>query len=381
MAILTFGHPMAKVFKLNISIKVRLYTMYSLTFLVVGMLNSCENHQNKIELVWKNKRATGIQIPKHLLKDFSITEPNSSLKIVLLKATNQGILGNFVSANTSLIFEPLIPLTPGLTYHILQNNAPIGEITVPFDESEQAPALISIYPETDTLPENTLKFYFRFSKPMRTGQSLQFICLLDKNKDTLRNIFLNLQPELWDSSTTVYTLWLDPGRIKRGLVLNKELGNPLKTKERYQLVVSQQWRDNRGLKLAKQYTKEFLVGKWDNKVPDISQWQLNLPKAGVSTPLIINTYQPLDHYLLQESISIIDKNGMPVKGSISISAKDKLWYFSPSESWKAENYRLRVNALLEDLAGNNLNRVFDRDITKEKKKNNAYYELAFDLKP
>lgn len=355
--------------------------MYSLTFLVIVMLNSCENHQNKIELVWKNKRATGIQIPKHLLKDFSSTESNSSLKIVLLEHNNQGILGNFVSDNTSLIFEPLIPLTPGQTYHILQNNIAIGEISVPFDEKAQAPELVAIYPETDTLPENTLKFYFRFSKPMRTGQSLQFICLLDKNKDTLRNVFLNLQPELWDSSSTVHTLWLDPGRIKRDLVLNKQLGNPLKTKERYQLVVSQQWKDSRGLKLAKQYTKDFLVGEWDSKVPDITQWQLHLPKAGASTPLIIDTQQPLDYYLLEESISIIDKNGTPVKGNISISAKDKRWHFLPSEPWKAEVYKLQVNALLEDLVGNNLNRVFDRDITKEKKKDNIYNELKFKLKP
>lgn len=380
MATLTFGHPMAKVFKLDIT-QARLYVMYSLTFLLIVILNSCENQQSKIELVWKNKRATGIEIPNHLLKDFSSTDHNSSLKIVLLEHSNQGILGNFVADNTSLIFEPLIPLTPGLTYHILQNNIPIGEISVPFDDKPQAPELISVYPETDTLPENTLKFYFRFSKPMRTGQSLQFICLLDKNKDTLHNVFLNLQPELWDSSSTVHTLWLDPGRIKRGLVLNKQLGNPLKTKETYQLVVSQQWKDDRGLKLAKKYTKTFFVGEWDSKVPDITQWQLHLPKAGASTPLTIDIHQPLDHYLLQESIAIIDENGKFVNGKISITAKDKRWIFSPTEPWKAQRYKLQVNALLEDLAGNNLNRVFDRDITKEKKKDNLYYELEFELKP
>ena len=218
MAILTFGHPMAKAFKLSIT-KARLYVNYSLTFLLIVIFSSCENQQSKIELVWKNKRATGIIIPKPLLNNFSSTEPNSSLKIVLLEKNNQGILGNFVTDDASLIFEPPIPLTPGLTYHILQNNIPIGEILVPFDVKIQSPELISIYPESDTLPENALKFYFQFSKPMRTGQSLQFICLLNKNKDTLYNVFLNLQPELW-SSSTVHTLWLDPGRIKRGLVYN-----------------------------------------------------------------------------------------------------------------------------------------------------------------
>jgi hypothetical protein len=33
------------------------------------------------------------------------------------------------------------------------------------------------------------------------------------------------------------------------------------------------------------------------------------------------------------------------------------------------------------LAGNNLNRVFDRDITKSKSRTKSYYELGFEVKP
>ena len=42
--------------------------------------------------------------------------------------------------------------------------------------------------------------------------------------------FLDLQPELWNAEGTVLTLWLDPGRIKRDLIPNKELGIPLKAR-------------------------------------------------------------------------------------------------------------------------------------------------------
>ncbi|MES2794888.1 MAG: hypothetical protein V4683_02925 [Bacteroidota bacterium] len=345
------------------------------------IINACENRNNKIDLIWKNKRATGIQIPKHLLKEFTTTTPDQALKIVLQSGSNQSILGDFISDNTSIIFEPLIPLTSGLNYNILEDDKLIGKITVPFDDQEPAPELISVFPQKDTLPENTLKFYLQFSKPMRTGQSLQYISLLGKKNDTLHNVFLNLQPELWDTTNTVLTLWLDPGRIKRDLVLNKQMGNPLKINEKYQLVVSEKWKDSRGLKLSKGYSKMFFVEKRDDEVPDISQWQLHLPMVGTFKPLTIDTRQALDHYLLQESIAIVDKSGKPVKGKIIVSAHDQQWSFTPSEVWKSQNYKLQVNARLEDLSGNNLNRVFDRDITKEKKTDNAFYERSFEIKP
>ncbi len=381
MAILTFGLLVVKIFKLNHLIKVRLYSIYSLTFLLMVIINACENRNNKIDLIWKNKRATGIQIPKHLLKEFTTTTPDQALKIVLQSGSNQSILGDFISDNTSIIFEPLIPLTSGLNYNILEDDKLIGKITVPFDDQEPAPELISVFPQKDTLPENTLKFYLQFSKPMRTGQSLQYISLLGKKNDTLHNVFLNLQPELWDTTNTVLTLWLDPGRIKRDLVLNKQMGNPLKINEKYQLVVSEKWKDSRGLKLSKGYSKMFFVEKRDDEVPDISQWQLHLPMVGTFKPLTIDTRQALDHYLLQESIAIVDKSGKPVKGKIIVSAHDQQWSFTPSEVWKSQNYKLQVNARLEDLSGNNLNRVFDRDITKEKKTDNAFYERSFEIKP
>jgi len=377
MATLIFGLQMAKTYKLKSIRRVRLYVPCSLAFLFLLVLNACQNQDGTIELVWKNQRATGIQIPKHLLHNFSQAAADPTLKVVLENGHNQSILGNFVSDNSSLRFEPLIPLTPGLTYLIVQNNKPIGKLFVPFDKDEKAPELLAIYPKLDTLPENLLKFYLQFSKPMRSGQALQFIHLLDKNKDTLRDVFLNLQPELWDTSGTVLTLWLDPGRIKRGLQLNLKLGNPLKMNETYQVVVSQAWKDQMGLKLSTKYHKTFVAGKRDEQAPDIKQWQLQLPKVGTAAPLRINIPESLDYYLLSETIGIVDQNDSPVKGEISVEAKAQQVIFLPSKPWKAQHYRMQVDARLEDLAGNNLNRVFDRDMTKEKKREKAYYERGF----
>lgn len=381
MATSIFGLLMAKIYNRNSIKKAGLQLICSLAFFFLLALSACQQQEESIELVWNDQQATAISIPWHFVKNTSPGAKAPSIKVVLANGTNRAILGSFSTGNSSLLFESLIPLTSGLTYHILKNDQLIGQVTVPFNPNEKAPELVAIYPLLDTLPENSLKLYLHFSKPMRSGESLQFIHLLTDKGDTLRNIFLNLQPELWDTTSTALTLWLDPGRIKRGLTLNRSLGNPLKMNNTYHLAISSAWKGQNGLKLAKTYHKTFVAGKRDEQAPGVKEWQLQIPRAGTTALFVVKTQETLDHYLLSESIGIVDQNNTPVKGEIRLSKKDDQVFFFPAVPWKAQRYRLQVDARLEDLAGNNLNRVFDRDITKSKSRNKSYYELEFEVKP
>jgi hypothetical protein len=162
-------------------------------------------------------------------------------------------------------------------------------------------------------------------------------------------------------------------------VLNRELGNPLKKAESYQLVVSQKWKDTHGLTLSKNYTKQFVAGGRDEQTPDLANWQLQVPKARTATLLVVNIPESLDHYLLQESVNVTDVSGKTIEGTIRINNQDRQWRFTPASSWKAQPYKLRVKGKLEDLTGNNLNRVFDRDITKDKQRKQEYYERGFEV--
>ena len=49
-------------------------------------------------------------------------------------------------------------------------------------------------------------------------------------------------------------------------------------------------------------------------------------------------------------------------GRIEISKSEMRWEFIPDFPWKSGNYSVAVNTALEDLAGNNLNSVFDREL-------------------
>ncbi|MES2807465.1 MAG: Ig-like domain-containing protein [Bacteroidota bacterium] len=351
----------------------RLSVRHSLVFFLLAILIACKPlPKQAIELIWKDERAVAIQIPKELVGDKERIS-------VRLKDRQASILGNVAVNGEAWVFKPAIPLSAGLSYEVFDGDKAIGNISIPGDKSE-APKLIAIYPQGDTLPENTLKVYLHFSKPMRTGQVLNHVALLDKRRDTMRNVFLDLQPELWDSTGTVLTLWLDPGRIKRDLVLNRKLGNPLKTAQHYELIISGRWKDNHGISLQQAYTKRFVAGSRLDERIDIAKWQLDLPKANTNKALVINIGRSLDHYLLLESISITDAKDQTIPGTTATQNNDRLWTFTPTNNWQPQTYKLKVNTRLEDWAGNNLNKVFDRDITKQDRSFDAVKQINFSIK-
>jgi len=343
------------------------------------LFSACKAPENKgLTLIMAKQQATGLRIPAAMLTK---TMTREGLEVRLLVKGNQApILGNYAVDGDAIVFRPLVPFTPGLSYAVWQQGEKVGSITVPVGFKQVKPALTAIYPNNDTLPENLLKLYLHFSKPMRQGQSLDYIKLVNSKGDTLNTTFLNLQPELWDTTGTTLTLWLDPGRIKRDLQPNIKLGNPLKNGERYTLLISNQWKDIQGIPLIKAKEKHFIAGPRDDVAPNIAQWQLNLPKAKSLAPLIIYTGGTLDHYLLAESVSLLNSKGEVLKGKVWIDPNDRIYHFTPQQTWQPGNYTLQVNARLEDLAGNNLNKPFDRDVTKEAKRDEKVYERRFTIR-
>src|SRR6516162_9346773 len=73
-----------------------------------------------------------------------------------------------------------------------------------------------VYPWNDVLPENLLRFYVRFSNPMRRGRAEENIEILGPNGRSAPDVLYRAPVELWDSSMTCLTVLLDPARLKRG---------------------------------------------------------------------------------------------------------------------------------------------------------------------
>lgn len=353
--------------------------MCSLIFFALTFFSCRQEQQKEISLIWDNNRAVAISIPASLLGNDA--KENKDLLHVRVEKNVDAMLGNLNTNGSQVVFKPIVPLSRGLVYEIVFKNKVVGNIKVPAASAANASEVLAIYPSIDSLPENLLKIYIRFSKPMREGQSLKNIALLDHNNDTVPNVFLDLQPELWNKERTVLTVWLDPGRIKRELIPNQQLGNPLKRGENYTITVSNNWKDELALPLSKAYKKQFVVASRDSMSPDPANWKVSPPKAGTTQPLELIFSEPLDNFLLAEAIQIVTKDKVTIAGQIKADDNERKLFFTPAKKWQAGNYQVRVESILEDVAGNNLNRLFDRDIrVKNLKKDQAFIERRFEIR-
>jgi hypothetical protein len=373
---------MIRNYKFHFLFLIRLSKLLSLIFFVLCLLNSCsQNKPAEIKIAWRDSQAVSMSIPKTYLPDLHPDSLQTLFRVQLKNQKGISILGKAKLMESEIVFTPLIPFSRGMTYEVIYGQKEIDKIQIPPADTKNAPALIAVYPTTDTLPENLLKLYLQFSKPMREGESLKHISLLSSRNEPVPDVFLSLQPELWNEERTALTIWLDPGRIKRDLIPNQKLGNPLLKGEQYTLSISSDWKDIEGLPLKQSYTKAFTVTTRDSTSPKPDRWTLHLPRAGTVEPLFISTGEPLDYFLLGETIKIVDENGNIIPGSLMISDKETRISFVPGKQWRPGHYRLQVASYLEDLAGNNLNKVFDRDITaKQPTVDKSKYEKPFILK-
>lgn len=346
---------------------IRLYIIYGLIlFVFIGSCScSSSSGNNKIRILWTDKTATGVSIPNALTQGVPSDSVSSLVKIRLMSSDSLvSILGSYSVGAEGVSFTPLIPFTRGLEYEVRLRDARLGTFAVPLADLADAPKLLGIFPSNDTLPENLLKIYLHFSQPMQEAKSGDYVFLIKNQSDTVQDAFLNLQPELWNEDRTVLTLWLDPGRIKRDLHPNTQLGAPLQKNGRYRMGISSAWKDQQGTPLPQLYTKSFVTIQRDSLSPVPGNWTLVSPPVGTSQPLKVDFKEALDHSLIAESMSIEGENGKTISGRWEVGEEEKMAYFKPAENWKSGKYGLYVRTVLEDLAGNNVNRPFDRDVTK-----------------
>lgn len=333
--------------------------------LFLFLLACTENKKQDVGITiqWNGEKAEAVNIPLSLLPGVS---PDSIAEHLQVRLTNSAVpvIHDYLKpGNGSITFKPLISFTLGLRYEVFYSGRLLGTFEIPPVNTENRAEVVSVYPTTDILPENALKLYVVFSKPMQEGQALNNITVIKNESDTLRSTFLGLDQELWNKERTILTLWFDPGRIKRDLQPNKNLGTPLLENNSYKILIGQDWRDERGITLKKAYQKNFLAGKRDSMSPNPDRWTVHPPKTSAKDSLRIDLHESLDYILLKNAIHITDNKGNNIKGTFETSAKEAILTFVPDEIWKPGEYTINIESRLEDLAGNNLNRLFDRDIT------------------
>ncbi|MFP6631239.1 MAG: hypothetical protein VCD16_01240 [Planctomycetota bacterium] len=279
------------------------------------------------------------------------------------------IAGSYVFGEGVLRFRPRFPLEPGLGYSArLYSSSGRFEETrfdIPRKELERATTVAAVYPSVDVLPENLLKFYIHFSAPMSVGMAYENTRLLDSNGKVVKYPFLELDEELWDPWGRRLTIFIDPGRIKQGVLPNKVVGPVFKEGESYTLEISDNWKDAAGARLRSSFRKSFRVSGADRQSPLPAAWKLSAPGAESREPLKLAFAAPLDHALLHRLLWVENAAGERVEGEVRVEAGERGWSLRPDTSWRPGEYRLMISSTLEDLAGNGIDKPFEVDVFEQ----------------
>jgi hypothetical protein len=275
----------------------------------------------------------------------------------------QPVAGMFDKQDGTVWFVPRFPLVRGLAYSLLMDGVEVATVEVPSPALSPTAEVVSIHPTAAEVPLNLLRVYVSFSAPMSEGFAARSVRVLRLDtREPLEDVFLPLGPELWDHSRQRLTLLLDPGRIKRGLVPNLEAGYPLTEGVSVAIVVDAALPDATGTPLRAPSERRYNIGPALRGRINPHSWRLSAPTAGSDAPLLVTFDRSLDRALLGHCLVVVDAARAAVLGHAIVDVGERAWRFAPSLPWSAGSYTLQVDARLEDIAGNSVRRVFDRDL-------------------
>jgi hypothetical protein len=283
------------------------------------------------------------------------------------------VFGRYQVLEGGLRFIPHFPFESEILYRASFDPRPLGRpelsevLTLEFSlpkETSAAPTHVQyVFPSSNSLPENLLRFYVCFSNSMQRGRAEEHIRLLGPDGQPAPDTLYRPPVELWDRSMRHLTILLDPGRLKRGVGPNRELGPPLKAGLEYTFAVDSGMIDISGRPLREAFYKRFRVTEAVREHVAVERWMVVPPATKSRQPLVLIFPRPLDWALVTQTISVSSEQS--IDGRVSIDQCERRWSFTPTSPWAVGSYQVRVESDLEDVCGNSAIASFDRPIRSD----------------
>ena len=294
---------------------------------------------------------------------------------VQVEGAGTPVAGKYRISDGRIEFTPAFPFDAGRRYLIelrwdempvrRQTGVTARTVALPGDTPAPPTRVVRVTPTADVWPANLLRIYLHFSAPMSRDSGVGQVVLRDDRGVEVTEAFLPLEADFWSPDHTRYTLFLDPGRVKRGILPNRQQGRALVSGRRYVLEVSAAWRDAHGRPLASAFRHEFVAGPAIEKAMRVEDWQLSAVAGGTRESLVVTFPWPIDRGLAERSLTILTASGRPLAGEGSLQPGDARWSFTPADDWSAGDYRVAADPILEDPSGNQIGRAFEVDMKKQ----------------
>lgn len=305
----------------------------------------------------------------------------SILRVRVVKPEEPGgeelpdLSGRYKVLESGLQFIPHFPFERDVKYRAVLDPRPLGasftaepfdqEFLIPSEQKVRALTTVThVFPSCDLLPENLLRFYVCFSNSMQRGRALDEISLFDSDGRPVEDALYRPPVELWDRTMRDLTVLLDPGRLKRWVGPNVELGPPLKVGQEYTLEIGSGMIDLFGRPLLERFCKRFLVGDPVREPIAVESWKILTPVTGSRQALVLMFMNPLDWALVLHTITIESADGSVIDGQVVVDQHERRWSFTPTSPWVAGVYHVRIGSSLEDVCGNSITGPFDRPLRK-----------------
>ena len=344
-----------------------------------------------VDVLWRRD-----QFPSPLQGDDDVQEKLASGFRVYVEAAGATapMAGNYAILEDRLRFTPRFQLREGTRYAVSFDEGcilalasspcegePRPDIAFTIKGAEHALARVSnVEPRADCLPANLLRFYVHFSEPMAQGDAYKYVSLVRADGSPVPSPFLNLSWNLWDAGQQRLTVLLDPGRIKRGVGPNLQVGPPLAEGETYTLRVSPGLRDARGRILPEVFEKHFIATAPVNERLDPDSWLIGAPASGSREPLRAVTRAYIDSGLVDQMIKVSTEDGKHVVGAGAPLSNEPGWQFTPERDWRPGTYRIEVRAEMEDVSGNSAHSAFDAMVGRSVSRPEDNLFLSFEVK-
>jgi hypothetical protein len=161
------------------------------------------------------------------------------------------IAGRYAFTARGITFTPRFPFDPGRAYRVRFDRAKLGAsnsnaivmsiVKLPDAAPTAAADVVAVHPSSPVVPENLLRMYVEFSAPMGSKPAADYVRLIDRTggkDEVVEEAFLPVEADFWSRDHKRYTLFLDPGRVKRGILPNRARGRPLRAGHSYALDVA-----------------------------------------------------------------------------------------------------------------------------------------------
>jgi hypothetical protein len=195
---------------------------------------------------------------------------------------------------------------------------------------------------------------------MGRPSGVPYIRFVDETGQEIKGAILPLEYEFWNPDHTRFTVFFDPGRVKQGILPNRQMGRAFTRGHPVTMIISREWPDANGLPLQADYRRTFRIAAADERPLDPAGWRIAAPAAGTRDPVVVTFPTSLDHGLLMRALGV-RRGDAPLSGEAHVAQGETQWTFTPRDPWQAGSYQLIALDILEDVAGNQVGRPFEVD--------------------